>query len=284
MSDTRSTVNAGSGVTLPRGRKPPRKAGASLSAKGEFPGSAEGAHSAFPRGQAQPQPVDRENPLGHGHAQAGVGQRQVLDVEQAGERGQVRRAFRLPGAWTLVEHPPRFQVPHPRTAAEETSGDPARSAGGPRAGGRPRPKAGARSQGPKAQASAGRRIARRPDREAVPPLGASARSTQGRRRCGRYTAAASASAATPSRAVNPAPHQRAVRLRVTDPPGGGPRRAPSHHARLYCLATNPGEKCGPGSDRLLQGGTLFPEAQVLRSGSLRKKSPREGFRIVGNIY
>ena len=105
------------------GRKLRREDGASLSAKGELPGSDESARPAFPRGKTQPQPVDRENSLGEGHAQPGVRQREVLDVEQPGERRHVRRAFRLPGACALVRYPPRFQVPHPWAAVEEAAGD-----------------------------------------------------------------------------------------------------------------------------------------------------------------
>ena len=105
------------------GRKLRRGGGASLTAKGQIPGSGEGAHPAFPRGQAQPQPIDRKYSLGHGHAEPGVRQRQVFDVEQAGERSQVRWAFRLPGARALEHDPPRFQVPQPRPAVEEAAGN-----------------------------------------------------------------------------------------------------------------------------------------------------------------
>jgi hypothetical protein len=58
-------------------------------------------------------------------------------------------------------------------------------------------------------------VSLKPDREALPPLGASARCTNGRSSCGRWTANATANAAIPRRAANPAPHQKAVRLRVT---------------------------------------------------------------------
>ena len=115
--------NRGIGRDGSAGRKDRREGGASLTAKGQIPGSDEGAHPAFLRRHAQPQPIDRKYSLGHGHAEPGVRQRQVFDVEQAGERSQVRWPFRLPGARALEHDPPRFQVPQPRPAVEEAARD-----------------------------------------------------------------------------------------------------------------------------------------------------------------
>jgi hypothetical protein len=61
--------------------------------------------------------------LGQGHAQPGVRQRQVLDVEQPGERRQVGRALCLPGPRALENESSCFHVPQPRTVTEEATGN-----------------------------------------------------------------------------------------------------------------------------------------------------------------
>src|SRR3990170_2938236 len=67
--------------------------------------------------------VGREIALGQGHAQPGVRNRQVLDVEQPGERRQVEWALCLPGPRALENQSSYFHVPQPRTPMEEATRD-----------------------------------------------------------------------------------------------------------------------------------------------------------------
>jgi hypothetical protein len=75
------------------------------------------------RDQTQTDSVCREIALGQGDAHPGVRQRQVLDVEQPGERRQVGRALSLPGPRALDDKTSYFHVPQPRTPMEEATGD-----------------------------------------------------------------------------------------------------------------------------------------------------------------
>src|SRR4030067_1302825 len=68
-------------------------------------------------------PLVREFDLGRGRAQPRVRTRQVLDVEQPGERRQVGWALWLPGPRALEGKSPGFHVPQPRTSTEEAARD-----------------------------------------------------------------------------------------------------------------------------------------------------------------
>ena len=116
-------LDRGAGRDISAGEKFSLGDRASLPAEGQLPGAAEAANAPFPRDQAQTDPVGREIALGQGHEQPGVRQRQVLDVEQPGERRQVGRALCLPGPRALENESSGFHVPQPRTVTEEATGN-----------------------------------------------------------------------------------------------------------------------------------------------------------------
>src|SRR4030042_979703 len=67
--------------------------------------------------------VRRDIALGRGDGQPGVRKRQVLDVEQPGERRQVGWPLGLPGSRALENESSGLHVPQPRTPMEEATRD-----------------------------------------------------------------------------------------------------------------------------------------------------------------
>ena len=154
-ADSRSTVIAGSGVTVPRAESFAAKTGPPFARKDDSPDPPNARIPPSPGVRLNRNPIDRKYSLGHGHAEPGVRQREVLDVEQALERRQVRWRLPSPGGAGARKLPPSL----PRAAATDRRGRSGRGsvriADGPGAGDRPRPKGGPRSRGRKVRRSEG---------------------------------------------------------------------------------------------------------------------------------
>jgi hypothetical protein len=94
-----------------------------LPAEGQLPVPAEPTDASFSRDQAQADAIGREIALGQGHAQPGVRQRQILDVEQPGERRKVEWSLRLPHPRALENQSLGFHVPEPGAAIKDATRD-----------------------------------------------------------------------------------------------------------------------------------------------------------------